>query len=409
MPEEGIGLVTERRRRWWRRGVPAAAAILAAMALELIMRFAPTPGIRPPSAFYVSDPDRGYALRPRQRGWVNLENRVWMSINSDGMRDREHAIAHPPQTIRIAVLGDSYMQGLNLPFERSFVSLLESAVTACLPTGWEAESLNFGVSGYGTAQELLTYRHHASKYRPDIVLLAIYTGNDIFNNHRSLSESSVDGTPYFVLDGDELVLDALDERASYPWYQHWRIALTDRSLLASVMYAGWGALREHLGESRAEAMSHAGPDEPDAGAIYRPPATEPIAEAWRVTEALLLALSREVAAQGAELWLVTLSNAEQVHPDPAVRADDAARLGVATLFYPDHRIRDFATGHGIPVVTLAESLAEYAATHRAFLNGGYNALFPPGSGHWNETANQLAASIVSGRVCRDSSKIALLY
>ena len=360
--------------------------------------------------FVVEDPLLGTALRPHAAGWAKGENRVWVRINSDGMRDREHSLVAPSGTVRVAVLGDSYMQATNVPLEKTFAAFLERGLDACLQrSARRAEVLNFGVSGYGTAQELLTYRHKAMKYRPDVVLLAVYTSNDIFNNHRDLTESPASGTPYFVLRGSELILEP-PGAATYPWYQRWRIAVTDRVLTARTLYQAYADVRHGLGagpQQDVEATARIG--ELGLDEIYRPPVNGRIEEAWRVTEALLLTLAREVAAQGAELWIVTLTNAEQVHPDPHERAAYAAKLGLSTLLYPDHRIRDFAAGHGIPVITLAEPLADYAITHQVFLNGGYTDDYPPGTGHWNETANQLGARLVGERMCRDSGRIALSY
>lgn len=407
MPEVSVAVERGRapeRRRWWRRIVPGVAALLAVTVVEIGMQLNEAALNPTYHKFAVDDPIRGTALKAGYAGWAVVENRVWVSINSDGMRDREHPLVAPPGTLRVAVLGDSYIQGMNVPFEKTFTSSLERALTQCVPPAMRAEVLNFGVSGYGTAQQLLTYRHHAAKYRPDIVVLAVYTSNDVFGNHRELDESPAAGTPYFVLDGDRLVLDRpqpLDGRAAYPFYQRWRLAMTERLMSAALLYRWWGTFRDVVEGRRADpAIVGLGIDE-----VYRPPTTPAIADAWRVTEALVVALAREAAAQGAELWIVTLSNAEQVHPDPAARRAYAENLGVPTLLYPDHRIRDFARANRIPVVTLVEPLAEYAATRHVFLNGGYNTRYPPGTGHWNETANHLGAGIVGARLCAGSAKM----
>src|SRR2546428_7151353 len=67
--------------------------------------------------------------------------------------------------------------------------------------------MNFGVPGFGTAQELLTFRHRALPYHPDAVILAFFTYNDVQNNHRALNPVDASKSPYFVLRGDQLVLD----------------------------------------------------------------------------------------------------------------------------------------------------------------------------------------------------------
>ena len=141
--------------------------------------------------FYVADAQRGYALRPGLRGWYRKEGEAFVQINSDGLRDREHSKRKPANTIRIAVLGDSYTEAFQVNFENSFCALLERKLHECPAlSGHEVEVINFGVSGYGTAQELITLRNQVWQYSPDIVLLAFTTNNDISDNVRGLIPSS---------------------------------------------------------------------------------------------------------------------------------------------------------------------------------------------------------------------------
>src|ERR1043165_3294615 len=60
--------------------------------------------------FYTTDQDRGIALRAGVEGWYRREGRNYVRINSDGLRDLEHAKAREPNTLRIAVIGDSYAE-----------------------------------------------------------------------------------------------------------------------------------------------------------------------------------------------------------------------------------------------------------------------------------------------------------
>lgn len=97
------------------------------------------------------------------------------SSNSLGYRDTEHAIAKPPGTYRILVLGDSVAAGLRIDrTEDTFPAVLQALLRA---QGVNAEVLNFGVSGYNTQQEVETLRDKGLRYQPDLVLLA-YVLND---------------------------------------------------------------------------------------------------------------------------------------------------------------------------------------------------------------------------------------
>src|SRR6266852_1417876 len=109
--------------------------------------------------FYTTDYYRGFALRPGIEGHYQREGESYVRINSDGLRDREHANVKPANIMRIAVLGDSFAEAMHVPMEQTFWSLIERKLEECHAyRGKHVEVMNFGVSGYGTAQELMTLR-----------------------------------------------------------------------------------------------------------------------------------------------------------------------------------------------------------------------------------------------------------
>jgi hypothetical protein len=106
------------------------------------------------------------------------EYRHAFTTNSAGLRGaKEYAPIKPAGTYRIIVLGDSVALGHGVGDEETFAALLERALTPIRPT----EVLNLGVSGYGTAEELIQLRHVGLSYQPDLVVLA-YFPNDPYNN-----------------------------------------------------------------------------------------------------------------------------------------------------------------------------------------------------------------------------------
>jgi hypothetical protein len=131
--------------------------------------------------------------------------------------------------------------------------------------------------------------------------------------------------------------------------------------------------------------------------IYAPPSQPQMQTAWRVTEDLLLAMRDEVSAHGADLRVVVLATRPQVNPDPAKRAELMRKLGVDNLSYADNRLHEFGARVGIPVLTLAPVLSEYAEMHHVFLNGFNKANF--GAGHWNETGHRVTAEAIAQWLC----------
>lgn len=103
-------------------------------------------------------------------GCLTLEN----TPNSYGARDRERPRLSN-DTARCIVLGDSYMEGFGIPVEKRASNLLEDS------TG--IGFLNFACADMGSTQEYLVYKHLASEFIHNAVLVGILPGNDFLNDN----------------------------------------------------------------------------------------------------------------------------------------------------------------------------------------------------------------------------------
>jgi len=350
--------------------------------------------------FYDYDPQFGGKLRPGLKGYWLKEGGGYVSINNDGLRDREHPLSHPPQTLRIAVLGDSFTEAMQVNQDEAFWAVLEKELQGCPNLqGRQVEVINFGQSGFGTSQELLAFRHRARKYSPDVVLLAFCTGNDVADNSEFLKQHDYD--PYYIYQGQELIL--VDRTAQERWlaeerkknwwgeFYRWRL---DTFRIEQVFLRGKGFARTWwVGKKTGNVVGAPGLYD----SIYREPTEAVWKEAWRVTEGVLLRLRDEVVRSGARFVVVVLTNDMQVHPQPSVRAEFSGRLGVADLFYPDRRVQDFCRQAGIPVLLLGPDFQEYATRRQVFFHGFKNSL---GSGHWNRDGHRLAGETLGKWLCR---------
>ena len=349
--------------------------------------------------------ERGWILRPGAAGLISSETRQFVRINSAGFHDKERTHEKPANTIRIAVLGNSWTEALQVPIEKSYASVLQQKLneSPCF-AGKRVEVLNFGVAGYSTGQELLTLQQEVWNYHPDVVLLAFYPARDIANNVRELNNATnPERSPYFVEHGGQLILD--DSFRSLPALQSWQITLQNLSYQANqhsrVMQAvnalqRIGKIRVAMAAARQRAES-AGVDNLEF-TIYAPPSLPPMQTAWSVTERLILAMRDEVTAHGAQFRVVTLATRPQVIPDPAKRKETMLQLGVADFWYADRRIRQLGENAGIAVSNLGPPLAAYAEAHKVFLNGFNKSNW--GAGHWNETGHQLAGEAIANDLCR---------
>lgn len=391
----------------WLARIAARAALLcfgviAALVVgEVALRLA---GLAKP-AFYTYDRYRGWALRPGAAGWNTREGEAWVRINHEGFRGPETAFAKAPGTIRIVVLGDSFTEAQQVPEDQTFSAVIGRALSGCAALdGRKVEVLNLGVNGYGTTQELMTLRHLGWQFSPDIVVLAVFTGNDVMNNSVDLETERC--RPFYVYRDGEMVasgplFDSAVSRARCMMRFESRLRFDPRqSAVLRMIDAGSRAIRDRLhGEHRHrhQASDALGSELGISDIIYKPPSDPAWRSAWRVTEGLIEEMNREVKAHGARFLTVTLTNGIQVWPVQAVREQYMRRLGVDNLSYPDQRITELGERDGFPVLTLAKPMGAYALEHHVFLHGFKNTR--TGEGHWNELGHKIGGELIAAKLC----------
>ena len=385
-----------RRRPSWRVRLLAVflSASVAFLIAEGAMRIIGLDFASP----YRPDIICGSRLNPHAGFWNLSEGRVYVTTNSAGFRDREHSIQKPPGTIRIAVLGDSFSEAAQVKLQDTFWSVLERELAGCPALrGRTVEVLNFGISGYGTTQELQMLRHNVWQYQPDIVMLAFLPGNDVRNNSRELEPDR--GRPFFDLVEGQLVLDESfrDAPEAVRFRESTTVRIKDFLLrnvrVLSAVYRAKERLKERL-QPAATSTSEAGLDT----LVFVPPPDEKWARAWTMTEGIIVLMHDEVRSHGAKFVVVELNNAVQVHPDPAFIARAAKQLGSDDLEEPDRRLQQLAETRGFVFLSLTEPMRTIAQRDKIFFHGFPNT--SPGSGHWNEKGHAVAGKLIADELCR---------
>jgi len=373
-------------------GLIAGAVIAAALLFEIVLRIV---GFSAP-IWYRPDSHVGGVLRPGVEGWFKSEGRAYVRISSAGLRDREHSIEKPESVYRLAVLGDSFSEAMQVDAKDAFWSVLEEKLTQCAyQPGKRIEVINFGVSGFGTVQEYLMLESVVMRYRPDLVLLQFMNGNDVTDNSIALNAERM--RPYFLLDRRrELVLDAsfvatkVFQRQSSALMEFARNVVNHSRVLQLI--------RAFM---KRTVVPRATPDtaiEPGLNAaVLAAPRDSSWEDAWTVTERLILAMNEYLGRRGVPLVVVTAPFAIQVHPDRQVREAEQAKLGIPDLFYPDRRIEAYARKQGIAVIPLSYEMQRLAESGRTYFHGFPNTRM--GIGHWNENGHRAAAGIIAAHLC----------
>ncbi len=96
-----------------------------------------------------------------------------LTVNHQGMRDRDYPLAKPAGTYRIALLGPSHVMGSGVADGETFADFLEERLNRLPDPGANTryEVLNFGVAGYSLLQQLSLLEERAVTFEPDAVFI----------------------------------------------------------------------------------------------------------------------------------------------------------------------------------------------------------------------------------------------
>lgn len=328
----------------------ALAALAVVVVLEVVLRVV---GYSAPE-WYELDPVLGWRLHPHRHGWFIADGvKSPVHTTPTGFRDREHMLDKPDGVYRIAVLGDEYSEAMAVPVERTWWWQLPARLQDC---GFQSdkltEVLNFGVGGYGTAQEYVMLEMTAMRYQPDLVLLQ-FSPNDVADNSRALTTEK--DRPFFVLDahGVPRIDDSFSLSPSFDERMQTRYRLADEIADHSRTWQLGRQLAElaFIGEARADAA----------------PFTE---DAWKVTAAVMAKMDTFARRNGARLAVVAV-------PRP--------RQAGQGMDHAEQRLLAFGKERAVPVIALNTALSPE--------------MYLP-SGRWTVEAHAAAARSVAQRLCR---------
>lgn len=170
------------------------ALVLIGVMLPLIVGEA---ALRAAGAFFPGDyqtvsfaeahPQFGRRNKPGA-GWKKTEEYTsWIEINSKSLRGAEIDYPKPPGEFRIMVVGDSFTFAEQVNQDETFTQLLEDRLNAEAGTGLTYRVLNAGSNGWATANELVYLAKEGVRFSPDVVIAAMYLGNDVYDNYRRVA------------------------------------------------------------------------------------------------------------------------------------------------------------------------------------------------------------------------------
>jgi hypothetical protein len=363
---------------------------LVLLALEILFRAAHPFGAR--LSFSTPDSIIGWRFVPGISYWDLKENdhAITGTINSWGWRDREWTLAKPPDTRRVAVLGDSYVEALQVEDDSTFLRIAERIIhdRHSIRTEW----MNFGRSSCTQTEEWLILQHDVAQFSPDVVIVVFFPVNDIDDVSPELT---IESRPFFSLADDGVL--TLDTRFAHSQEYSTRKfvdPLKRNSYLASWIVDRYRLLNSSPGVRPAASPTDVPGSQPSivGGLSLCTSTPDPRAtRAYRVNKALIRNMAEFCRARAISLMLVSMQ-LPTYKPEEERKVLEDDPTFTSTFF--DDDLQKYTDSLGIAFVGLHRSSREfYRVTGKTLQWGSAD-----NPGHWNYdghrfVAEQLAACI----------------
>jgi len=373
--------------------------LLPLFLLEVLLRIItqPTSGNK-----YIYDQMLGHRRKPNFSGvYSSPEYFVNVEYNSHGFRDVEHNLENEKKCYRIAFLGDSYIEGIQVDRSELITSVLEKQIasytTRCV------EVMNFGISGFGTAQEYLLLESEVIKYSPSAVILGLLPGNDIRNNSIKLDQATSDYSfaqrPYFSLENNKLELHPPTEAARVSFERRgWRYKIFDNSALLKFLHQrlthvdAVANLMVRFGFlSKSTLLLTRGV--PTDYNIYLPELDNEWKNAWEITEILLGKFKKLLTSKNIPLLVVVIPSREQIYSQDWQEILDTypdMKNKKWDLEYPNKRLNDYLQYNKIEAIDLLGIFNKHSLNPERI---NYKL-----DGHWTSFGHKIAAEAISGKI-----------
>jgi hypothetical protein len=286
----------------------------------------------------------------------------------------DYAIPRRPGVARIAVVGDSFVEGLQVAYDRSIGERLAADLAA---DGRAVEVYRFAISGAPLSQYLQIIEREVAGYRPDwVVVLMVH--NDFDESYKFKAGRYTSSFLKLLVEEGRVV----GEIPPLPWRAGMLEGLR-RTATARFFLYRWQVRPELLVNlllPRAEAAQAANTD------IAAVPADA--ANIAAVTDYLFGRIDRAVRGMGARVLLAIDGDRFAMYRD-----SDSPALALNRL------AADAAARQRIPLIDLEPAFrADWRSRHRRF---DFDA-----DGHWNEHGHAVAAAAIAGAMRELSAQAA---
>ncbi len=321
--------------------------VIALLCLLFCFLWITVPALR----VYQSDEKLGWTGRPNVATRMHIPVLPRFTVQSFTVRTnnlgfRDDDVQATKTKRRVLILGDSLLWGLGVDNKNMASEILEKKLFH-----GKTEVINMAMNAYSTDQEFLVFSSSGKKYKPDNVFLFFYP-NDVLGNLCSVFYRSK--KPAFALEEGMLKL----------------ILPEDSEKVVSLRGAALDCKK----------------DEDFTGFLKTYPAE--YERGMRLTEKIILRLSRDVSASGARFFLFYVPHFAQVYDSEWKHSVGALHVASENMerYRLQNILRAFCRKNRIAFVDMTPVFQKRSRAEYEFFNRYH--------GHWNKKGNALAAEIM---------------
>ncbi len=308
-----------------------------------------------------------------------------VTINAEGWNSsRPHySVPRTPGTLRVAVIGDSYVHGSFVDVHEGFPEVLERRL---LHAGRKAEVFRFGMDGAPMSQYLHVLRREVRAYQPDVVIVSLIH-NDFDESYRVLKTryassflkvtKDAAGQPVEVQPADFRpgIADMLRKSRTFRYlYYKTNAYLVLKSYVSRLF---WGGDEEWAPEFVSSAVDIRKVNDHKSNRFF--------------ARHIMRELQAIAKSDGFKLVFVMDGVREAIYEGHPPRAYEVGRLNEVA--------RDVTAELGLPFIDLQQAFAADWAAHHIRFEFPYD-------WHWNAHANAIVGRTLADHLLADQALVA---
>ncbi len=309
--------------------------LIPLFALEIFVRFSHYSW----EQIHIQDPLTNLLILTPDKEFI-YENKCLTShlkTNPAGFNSPSYDKKKPDNTFRIAILGDSYIEALQVASDNNVSRLLENKLQNQTNQSINYQVLSFGISSHGTYSNLLYLKDYVLAYEPDLIINAFTPTNDVTDDFIKLNYH-----PNFSTDGQLIIETPAKLAHQDAGYIIFIKSLAKKSAAIRWLYDGYLNLKNN----KKTSINNPGAIPPEYQVFLKNyPADWQVA--WQEQEVYLNALRQMATDNQSNFLLISLTEGFRVHPQLAEQLKKIYDVGSWDFNKPEAQLEKISADNNI--------------------------------------------------------------